>query len=49
MELGSEYNLDLNQLEDTQDNLYNYLMEKKSILLDSGRGALYLHFCNRLF
>lgn len=42
MELGSEYNLDLSQLEDTQDNLYNYLREKKSIFLDSGRGALYL-------
>ena len=40
MELGSEYNLDLNQLEYTQDNLYTYL--KESIFMDSGRGALQL-------
>ncbi len=42
MELGSEYNLDLNRLEYTQDNVYTYLVEKKSIFMDSGRGALQL-------
>lgn len=40
MELGSEYNLELNELEVTENNLYKYLDEYNYELFDSGRSAL---------
>lgn len=42
MELGSEYNLTLSELNVTENNLFRYLAEYNCIFTDSGRSALKL-------
>ena len=40
MELGSEYSLDLSELNTAEDNVFKYLAEYKSEYYDTGRSAL---------
>lgn len=40
MELGSEFDLDLSRLTDTQDTIFTYLKDFRAIYTDSGRSAL---------
>ena len=39
MELGSEFELDISILQQTEDNLFVYLSSYNSIYVDSGRSA----------